>query len=168
MVTKTPSLRARGILEELKRCGVSHIVWLPDSESTFMYDAIHNEPSLTLVPVCREGEAMAVAAGLLMGGKTPVVLIQNTGFFESGDSIRGICLDWKLPMLLMIGYRGYESKPMTDSAGIYLEPMLKTWGIPYHVIEEDSQVSRISQGFREAQSGPRPVAILIAREYDQP
>lgn len=168
MVAQSTSLRAQGILEELKKCGVTHIVWLPDSESRFMYDAIQGESSLTLVPVCREGEAMAVAAGLFLGGKSPVVLIQNTGFFESGDSVRGICLDLKLPMLLMIGYRGFETeKSMTDSAGIFLEPMLKTWGIPYYIVEDDRHVSRISRAFREAQAASKPVGILIAKEYDE-
>ena len=46
-----------------------------------------------------EGETFAIAQGLLMGGKKPVVCIQNTGFFESGDSIRGIWIDLKLPIL---------------------------------------------------------------------
>src|SRR5262245_5552648 len=81
------SLRPQRVLDELKKCGVTHVVWLPDTETTYMYNAIQNEPTLMLVPVCREGESMAVALGLTVGGKTPVVLIQNTGFFESGDSI---------------------------------------------------------------------------------
>ncbi len=35
---------------------------------------------------------MAIAAGLMLTGKRPVVQIQNTGFYEACDSIRGICL----------------------------------------------------------------------------
>jgi len=33
--------------------------------------------------------ARSVAAGLFVGGKTPIILIQNTGMLESGDSLRG-------------------------------------------------------------------------------
>src|SRR3972149_12284559 len=95
------SLKARRILDELKGCGVTHIVWLPDSEARFMYDAIMSDPDLTLVPVCREGEAIAIAAGLRLGGKEPVVLHQNTGFFEAGDSVRGVALDLRVPLLLL-------------------------------------------------------------------
>ena len=50
---------------------------------------------------------MAIAAGLWVGGKRPVVLIQNTGMFESGDSIRGLALDVDFPLVMMIGYRGW-------------------------------------------------------------
>ena len=166
MVTQPPALHAQNVVAELKEAGVTHVVWLPDSESNFMYAAMQQEQALTLVPVCREGEAMAVAAGLIMGGTKPVVLIQNTGFLESGDSIRGICIDLKIPVVLMIGYRGFEKeKPMTDTAGIFLEPALKMYGIPYSVIEEDRDLHRISTAVREAQQPPHTVAILVAREY---
>ncbi len=168
MTTKAPSLRAQGVVAQLKQCGITHVVWLPDSESNYMYDALQAEPSLTLVPICREGEGPAIAAGLMVGGKNPVVLIQNTGFFESGDAIRGICNDLKLPMLLMIGYRGYKGPGVVspDSAAVFLEPMLKTWAIPYHIVDNDSEVQRISQAYQEAQAGSRTVAVLIGREYE--
>src|SRR5262249_1969891 len=84
MAAPTARLQAASVRDELARCGVTHIVWLPDSETGFLYKAILESP-ITLVPVCREGESMAIAAGLIMGGKRPVILIQSTGFFESGD-----------------------------------------------------------------------------------
>ena len=169
MVAQPIALHAQNVVAELKSAGVTHVVWLPDSESNFMYEAMQEEPALNLVPVCREGEAMAVAAGLIMGGKKPVVLIQNTGFLESGDSIRGICIDLKMPLVLMIGYRGFErEKPMTDTAGIFLEPALNMYGIPYTVVEEDEHLSVISKAVQEAQDPPHTVAVLIAVEYDTP
>ena len=106
----------------LRRFGVTHLVWLPDSEAGFLYDAVRRDPDVALVPVCREGEAMAVALGLMVGGQRPAVVIQNTGFFESGDSVRGVMLDSGFPFFVMIGYRGWKAgAPMTDSAGIYLD-----------------------------------------------
>jgi sulfopyruvate decarboxylase subunit alpha len=72
-------LQPKTIIEQLKNCGITHVVWLPDSESKFMYEALQAEKDLGFIPVCREGEAFAVASGLWIGGKTPVVLIQNTG-----------------------------------------------------------------------------------------
>ena len=77
-------LHPHAIISELKKNGITHVVWLPDSETNFMYDQLLAEPTLELVPVSREGETMAIAAGLWVGGKKPVALIQNTGIFESG------------------------------------------------------------------------------------
>jgi len=166
MTTKSTALTATRVLEELKKCGITHIVWLPDSEARFMYDAMMSQNEIKLVSVCREGEAIAIAAGLIIGGKKPVVLHQNTGFFESGDSVRGIALDLHLPILIMLGYRGWRrDTPMVDSAAIFLEPILNAWGIKYYLVESDEDVGNISIGYKEAQQNNKPVAILIGREY---
>jgi sulfopyruvate decarboxylase TPP-binding subunit len=164
-VSKT-TLQAATVLDELTRCGVTHIVWLPDSETGYMYQAIVESP-IALVPVCREGESMAVAAGLIMGGQRPVVLIQSTGFFESGDSVRGLCLDLDLPLLLMIGYRGYagRDRPASGSAARFLEPILDTWDIPHSIVDSDATCGRISEAYQQAQATSHPVAVLMGQEY---
>ena len=130
------SLSARGILREFKKCSITHIVWLAGSETRFMYKSMIRQRDFTLVPVCREGEAIAVAAGLIFGGKEPVVMHPNTGLFEAGDSIRGLALDLNLPLLLVIGYRGWQRHtPITDSAAIFTEPILNAWGIRHYLVE---------------------------------
>lgn len=160
------ALTPRGILDQLTKNEVSHVVWLPDSETNFMYEQMSADPDMELVPVCREGESMAVAAGLWVGGKRPVVLIQNTGMFESGDSIRGLGLDIDFPLVMMIGYRGWTRHGHTpDSAARFTEPILQAWGINYFLVETDGDVDRISMAFEEAERTQRPVACLMGAEY---
>jgi sulfopyruvate decarboxylase TPP-binding subunit len=167
MAAPSATLQAATVLGELARCGVTHVIWLPDSETGYMYEAMRAS-QLTLVPVCREGEAMAIAAGLIMGGKRPVVLIQSTGLYESGDSVRGLCLDLKLPLLLMIGYRGYagRSRPPSDSAARFLEPILDAWSIPYYIVDSDATCHHISAAYEQAQATGHPAAVLIGSEYN--
>ena len=166
MSTHDTPLRARRVVDELKKCGVRYIIWLPDTESRFMYESLRNQDALALVPVCREGEALAIAAGLILGGKETVVLHQNTGFFESGDSIRGLALDLRLPLVILIGYRGWRrDAPITDSAALFTEPILDAWGIKHYLVETDEDVERISMAYREAHETNKPVAVLIGREY---
>ena len=167
MAVSNATLQAATVLDKLGSCGVTHIVWLPDSETGFMYEAMRAS-QLTLVPVCREGESMAIAAGLLMGGKRPVVLIQSTGLYESGDSVRGLCLDLQLPLLLMIGYRGYpgRGRPARDSAARFLEPILDTWGIPHYTVESDATCHHISEAYRQAEANDHPAAVLMGKEYN--
>ena len=160
------SLTPNAILDQLNKNGVSHVVWLPDSETNFMYEQLVANPDLELVPVSREGESMAIAAGLWVGGKKPVVLIQNTGMFESGDSIRGLSLDIDFPLVMMIGYRGWTRHGVTtDSAGRFTEPILNAWGINYYLVEADEDVDRISVAFEEAEREQRPVACLMGAEW---
>lgn len=158
-------LHAHTVLEQLQHLGITHIVWLPDTETGAMPAACAAFP-FAVVPVCREGEALAVALGLWIGGQNPVVSIQNTGFFEQGDSLRGLAIDLHLPLLLMIGYRGWRhGGPMEDSAAIYLEPLLRAWGVPYFLLERDEDAGLIEQAYRLAHAERRPFAVLIGSEY---
>jgi sulfopyruvate decarboxylase TPP-binding subunit len=160
-------LTAQVMLDTLKKSGVTHLVWLPDTESGFLYQMLSDDPDVTLVPVTREGETFAIALGLLIGGKQPVVCIQNTGLFESGDSVRGMWIDLKLPILALVGYRGYEGGgPSEDSAATFLEPILNAWGIPYEIVENDAQVAEVvPRMYQKAKDLPGPVAVLIGGEY---
>src|SRR4026208_2150573 len=91
------------VLDEMTKNGVTHVVWLPDSETNFPAQLRQAEPSLRLVPVSREGLAFSVAAGLSTGGQTPIILIQNTGLMESGDSLRGWAPGVQRPPVLRVG-----------------------------------------------------------------
>ena len=167
MAVTRSALTARCVVEELHHARVTHVIWLVDTESRFMYDALSADPSLTVVPVCREGEAIGVALGLMIGGKRPIVVIQNTGLLESGDSVRGLALDLQMPLVLLVGYRGFHrGQPITDSAATYTEPTLKAWDLPHHLVETDEDVGRIGQAFRQAEETRHPVAVLIGREYE--
>ncbi len=165
-IERVAVLHPASIIDELKRNSFTHVVWLPDSETNFMYHQLTADPEVTLVPVCREGETMAIAAGLWVGGKKPVVLIQNTGIFESGDSIRGLGLDVSQPLVMLVGYRGWDKHGITtDSAARFIEHILHAWGINYYLVETDDQASRISLAAEEAYRTSRPVAVLIGTEY---
>jgi sulfopyruvate decarboxylase subunit alpha len=165
-VSEKANLSPQTVLSELKKNGVSHVVWLPDSETNWLFVLMKAEPSLTLVGVTREGLAFSTAAGVWAGGKTPVILIQNTGLMESGDSLRGWALGIIVPVVMMVGYRGWTRHGVnTDTAATYTERFLNAFGINYYLVEGDSDAPRISVAFEEAKKTKRPVAVLVADEY---
>jgi len=165
-VSEKASLSPETVLSELKKNGVSHVVWLPDSETNWLFVLMKAEPSLTLVGVTREGLAFSTAAGVWAGGKTPVILIQNTGLMESGDSLRGWALGINVPVVMMVGYRGWTRHGVnTDTAATYTECFLNAFGINYYLVEDGSDAPRISIAFEEAKKTKRPVAVLVADEY---
>ena len=154
------------VLTEMTKNGVTHVVWLPDSETNFLYQLMQAEPSLRLVPVSREGLAFSIAAGLCAGGQRPIILIQNTGLMESGDSLRGWAIGLNVPVVMMIGYRGWTRHGVnTDTAATYTERFLHAFGISYYLCESSADAPRISIAFEEAKRTRRPVAVLMADEY---
>lgn len=154
------------VLAEMKKNGVTHVVWLPDSETNWLYLLMKAEPSLALVAVSREGLAFSTAAGLSAGGKRPMILIQNTGLMESGDSLRGWTIGLNIPVVLMVGYRGWTRHGVTqDTAATYTERFLNAFGVNYYLVESNADAERISVAFDEARTTKRPVAILVGDEY---
>ena len=103
---------------------------------------------------------------MIVGGKVPVCVIQNTGMMESGDSIRGMSLDANFPLVMLIGYRGWNRHGIiTDSAAKYTETFLHAMGINYYLLETDDDASRISVAFEDARKNSCPVAVLVGDEY---
>jgi sulfopyruvate decarboxylase TPP-binding subunit len=148
----------------LASLGVTHVVTVPDSTLGPWYAALERAPGLRLVRVCREGEAWAVAAGLHLGGAEPLVLIQCTGLFESGDALRNALHDWRLPIPAIIGYRSYldQSTLPGDTCLTFTEPVLDAWRLDYRLIVGAAQHDEMREHLRACRAAGRPGVALVA------
>lgn len=144
--------------------GITHVVSVADSTIGPWHPAIERAADLQLVRVCREGEAWGVAAGLYLGGATPLVMIQCTGLFESGDALRNVLHDWQLPIFSVIGYRSYLNQETLpgDTCLVFTEPVLDAWRIDYRLITTASQLDEIRTHYLSCREAARPGAALIA------
>ena len=160
------ALSPETVLAQMKKNGVTHVVWLPDSETNWLFVLMKADPSLTLVGVTGEGRAFSAASGIRGGGKTPLILILDAGLREAGDSMRGWTMQREVPVVLVVGSRGYTRHGVnTDTAATYTERFLNAFNIQYYLVEQDSDAERISIAFAEAKKTKRPVAVLVADEY---
>ena len=152
------------IVELYREMGVTHVVALPDSTIGPWESTIREAGSPKLVRVCREGEAWAIAGGLYLGGARPVVMIQCTGLFESGDALRNVLHDWKLPIPSIIGYRSYLNQDTLpgDTCLVFTEPILAAWRIDYRLITAPEQYAELGPHLAACRAEGRPGALLIA------
>lgn len=153
------------VVTALTQCGITHVVWIPDSELGTWEPALGASRDIKLIRVCREGEAIAVAAGLLLGGRRPIVAIQCTGLFEAGDALRNIVHDLKLPLFLIVGlrsYYAYQQGATRDTCPIFAEPILHAWQLPYQLLDRRHSAADLAAAYRKAQADNRAAAVLIA------
>ena len=146
---------------ELERLGITHVVWLPDSTLGQWERGLEQSSALQLVRVCREAEAWGVALGLYLGGARPLVIIQCTGLFDSGDALRNAVHDYGVPLFAIIGYRSYLNPTATDLARTFTEPMLTAWNIPYCVIDTPEKFPDLAAHYRHCQQTRSPGVVLI-------
>ena len=142
--------------------GFTHVVWVPDSAMGPWERALQRPGTLELVRVCREGEAWAIAAGLYLGGRRPLVVIQNTGLFESGDALRNVLFDLRLPLVALVGYRSYLVPNSADTARRFTEPILDAWGLDYVLISASDELPKMAEHFRACLAAARPGVVLVA------
>ena len=153
------------VVAALRSCGVSDVVWVPDSELGRWDRDLAAAADLRLIRVCREGEAIAVAAGLLLGGRRPLVMMQCTGLFEAGDALRNFIHDLRLPLFFLIGIRSLHALRRggtTDTCPVFTEPILQAWRLPYTLLTNQHGLADLVTAYRQAQSECRAGVVLLA------
>jgi sulfopyruvate decarboxylase subunit alpha len=172
-------LRASAILDVLLGESVTDVIGVPDNSSAALYTLLDKDARIAVRPVTREGEAFSLACGLWMGGRHPVLLIQNTGLLESGDAFRGTAMRMRIPLVSLVTYRGYAkmlkifgdnppapdvevlSRSEVDSIGPVTEPTLRAWGLSYDFLHGDEDLGKLTAAFERARLRPGPVAMLV-------
>ena len=152
------------LTQMLAELGITHVVWIPDSTLGQWEDALLNHPGIQLISVCREGEAWAVAAGLFLGGARPLVIIQCTGLFESGDALRNVLHDYQLPLYALIGYRSYLNATSLpgDTCLTFTEPILEAWSVASQFIDTPGKKHLFKEHYLQCQQEQRPGITLLA------
>jgi len=151
------------VADLLRTLAISHVVTVPDG-TIGRWEPYIEGAGIRIVRVCREGEAWTVAGGLHLGGAKPLVMIQCTGLFESGDAIRNTLHEWKLPLYAIIGYRSYlnqENLP-GDTSLVFTEPILAAWKLDVRFIKQSSELAGMADHYRDCMSASRPGVALIA------
>ena len=161
-------LSSEKIVQAFEKEGVTHVVGVPDNGSRALFERLWAHPNIEVILTSREGEAFGLASGLYLGGATPLVLIQNTGFFEAGDAFRGTAYNMGLPIVMLVGYRGYKTMEpdaqRVHTAATFFEPTLNAWQIPYTAMHEDGDIEQIPAAFTKARETSLPTAVLIVPE----
>jgi sulfopyruvate decarboxylase TPP-binding subunit len=149
------------VLEEL---GITHVIWVPDSTTGSWETELAASKRLQLIRVCREGEAWPLAAGLHLGKKSPFIIMQTTGLFESGDALRNVLFDLKLPIFALVGVRNSLAPQSRDSAKLFADPIIRAWGIDAAWIRDLKDMQLLADHYRACRTANRPGMVLLAEE----
>src|SRR3982074_590752 len=91
------SVPAGVIVDELRQLGIPHVINVPDTHQRTLLAEVSRQPDIRLVTACTEDEAIAINAGLWIGGQRPVLSIQQVGPLAALNNLQGISLDWHIP-----------------------------------------------------------------------
>jgi sulfopyruvate decarboxylase subunit alpha len=162
-------LTAATIKNEIKRAGVHFVVALPDRvTSHYLLKGMLSDDAFRVVQVCKEDEGVSICSGLHAAGKKSVLMMQYTGLLDSVNALRGIGVEGRFPIFMIIGLLGKEpdvAPQQSKKFGVkIIEPILDTLGIAHDVVERDGDTGKIAPAIEATFKNSFPRAILIGRE----
>jgi sulfopyruvate decarboxylase subunit alpha len=161
-------LLGASIIAEIKASQVDFVVSVPDiTTSEGLLRPLAQGTAPRLVRICKEDEGVGICAGLAYTGRRSLLLIQQTGLLDSINALRGVAVEYALPICMMVGLLEKEPgiPPMQSKRyGVRIvEPILDAMGIAYHEIEGETDVAKIRPAIDNAYAQSRPVVLLIGR-----
>ena len=109
MSTQNHSIAATAFIAALERSGVDHFVTVPDWIQWALHARIGAGVDGIREVICaNEDQAVTTAAGLTIGGKRPVIAVQNQGLYACVNTIRAVALDARIPTVFLVGQFGRE------------------------------------------------------------
>src|SRR6266853_3891848 len=154
------------VYQALKKCGIGLCSALPETWLVHLIRMAEDDPEMILVRLAKE-EGVGVSAGAHFAGVKSAMLMQNHGFLASINGIVSFAHLYKIPLLMLISYRGSfgERDPWQTQGGNVTEPLLRALGIPYFFLDgTETLKKRIRQAQTLAESSLQPVALLLTRD----
>jgi len=155
------------IYEALKVCDVKIMSALPETWLVHLIRMADEDPDMTLVRLAKEEEGIGISAGAHLAGVNSALLMQNHGFLAAINPIVSLALLYKIPLLMLISYRGHmgEKDPWQTQGGLATEPILRALNIPtWHLTSASDIHRRIKDAQTLAHASLHPVAVLLTRE----
>jgi phosphonopyruvate decarboxylase len=155
-------MRIEDFGEVLKRNGVFLGTGVPCSYFSSLVNYMSADPALDYLSATSEGEAVAIAAGMVAAGRPAFALMQNSGLGNAVNPITSMLDIYQLPVVLLISHRGQPGladEPQHARMGLITEELARLCGLETHVFE----TQRFEPTLRAALVEGRPVAYIVRK-----
>jgi sulfopyruvate decarboxylase subunit alpha len=156
---------AKLFLNEMKAAGIDLVVGLPDSGLYPLIKLVREDRALRYLPVTNEGEGAGICAGAWMGGKKPILLMENSGLRVASETLARLGISFGLPVLMLMSYRGElgDGNWWAVNHGVVMEPLLKALRIPYAILRRPEEVAgSIRNALKNLQGAKYHYALVAA------
>ena len=158
-------LSSKIFIDKLRDGGFNFFTGVPCSLLSGLIASLESDPDLGYIPSVREDAGVGLCAGAYMGGKQPVLLMQNSGLGYSLNAFTSLNLIYKIPVLVIMSWRGCGGKDAPEHIimGDINEQLLATSRMEYAVLEEDN-VDRVLADALKTINGERvPYTLLVKK-----
>jgi phosphonopyruvate decarboxylase len=126
-------IAAQEFLDAAGRSGFDFYTGVPCSFLTPLINGVLSDRTLRYVGATSEGEAVAIAAGAWLAGRTTVVLCQNSGLGNAVNPLTSLNAPFRIPTLFVTTWRGepgLKDEPQHELMGVITHDLLSLIGAP--------------------------------------
>jgi len=148
----------------LVKNGIKNFVGVPDSTMKFFIDEGSKKKKILIST--REEEAMGIATGMSLSGEKSLVFMQNAGFANSISTITSLLQLYKIPMILLIGWRGFlkNDAPEHEKIGKIQPDLIKLIGLESKIMNEKNYKNVCDWALKKLKNEKMAV-IVIKRDF---
>lgn len=145
--------------------GFDFFTGVPCSLLSGLIAELESDREIGYIPSVREDAGVGLCAGAYMGGRQPVLLMQNSGFGYSLNAFTSLNLIYKIPVLVIMSWRGCGGKDAPEHIimGDINEQLLETSGMEYAVLDENNADQLLATAFKKINNEKVPYTLLVKK-----
>jgi sulfopyruvate decarboxylase subunit alpha len=153
------------LFESIKRLGVDFATGVPCGVQKHLISLLASDPEIRHVPATRESEAIGIAAGAYLAGKSPIIYMQNSGLLDSINSITSLLIAYEIPVLFSVTWRGYpgETAPQHFLNGKVTTTILDAISIPWYEINKENIEKVVGLAGKDIKTRGKSAVLLLPR-----
>ena len=152
------------IFNLLLKNGIENFIGVPDS--TLKYFIAEGLEKKRIIISTREEEAIGIAVGMILSKSKSLVFMQNAGFANSLSTITSLVELYKIPLIFLIGWRGYlpNDAPEHKKIGQIQPELLKIIGLPSKIVSEKNWKNSCLWALKKNQNN-KTCALIVRRDF---
>ena len=154
----------RRIFHYLKKNKIENFIGVPDSTLKHFIDECQKNNRIIIST--REEEAIGIATGMTLSKSNSLVFMQNAGFANSISTITSLVKLYEIPLVFLIGWRGYLSDDAPEHLKIgQIQPdLLKLIGLKSQILTEKNWKMKCDWAIEQIKQ-KKSCALVIRRMF---
>ena len=157
-------LTQKQIFNYLFNNGIENFIGVPDSTMKHFIDQGFKKNKILITT--REDEAIGIAVGMTLSQSSSLVFMQNAGFANSLSTITSLIQLYKIPMIFLIGWRGFlkNDAPEHTKIGKIQPKLLQALSLQSKIINEKNWKASCDWALKLIKKG-KPCALILIRDF---
>ncbi len=154
------------LYNSIKKAGIDLILSLPCIMLKDLLTVIEERKEIQHIPITREEEGVGIAAGAYLGGKTPAILMQNSGLGNSINAIKSLLHLYRIPVVFIMSHRGAEGEKILAQIpmGQLTPDLLDLLNIQKFIVNSKEDIRKIPWAINTSIESKSSVGIVLQKK----